>query len=53
MPSQIRGSVKVEKEEWERLHAKVAVLETALVACRRPPLIPILVLPTTSGYQPW
>ena len=35
------------------MHARVAVLEAELVACRRPHLKQISVLPSTSGNQPW
>ena len=41
------------KEEWERLCARVAALDAELVACGRPPLNPISVLPSTSGCQLW
>ena len=41
------------KKECERLHARVTALEAELVTCWRPPLKPILVLPSTSGYPPW
>ena len=44
--------VRWHKEEWERLHARVAAVEAQLVACGRSPLKPISALPSTSGYQP-
>ena len=44
--------VRWQKEEQERLHARVATLEAELVACRRPPLKMIPALPSTSDYQP-
>ena len=43
--------VRCHNEERERLHAQVAVLEAELVACGRQPLKPILVPPSTLGYQ--